>query len=244
MTYLYFALAALLGGLVQGVTGFGAGVISMLVLPYLLPLPEAAAVSGAVAIWICGLVAHKQRQHIVWSNIVVTLVAYLAASTTAIRIAPLLDTVSLKLAFGVFLLVLAGYFLLVKDGLTIRPNLATKLVVGVLSGLSDGFFGIGGPLMVLLYLAMAKSREEYQGTLQMTFFLVSLVNLTLRLQKGILEVAHLPYILLGLLTMTIGLQLAHRLNDRLNPTTLRQATYALIGFSGLTTILTTLLGGG
>lgn len=240
MSYLFFAVAAFVGGIVQGMTGFGAGVISMLVLPYLLPLPEAAGVSGGVAVWICGMIAHRYRQHINWSNIWLTVGAYLAASLTAIQVAPLIDTVSLKLAFGVFLIVLAIYFLAVKDNLTVTPNITTKLVVGFLSGLSDGFFGIGGPLMVILYLAFSKNRQEYLGTLQLSFVLVSVVNLTLRLQQGILDATHLPFIGLGLLSMTVGLQIAHRLNDRLNPDLIRQATYWLIGFSGLVTVVTSL----
>lgn len=240
MSYLYFLIAAFMGGIVQGMTGFGAGVISMLVLPYLLSLPEAAGVSGAMAIWICGMIAWRYRRHINWANIGLIVAVYLLASLTAIRIAPQLDTVLLKLAFGVFLMVLSAYFLLVKDRLTVTPSLSAKVIVAVLSGLSDGFFGIGGPLMVVLYLAFSRTREEYLGTLQLSFVLVSLVNLALRLQQGILGLQHLPYIGLGLVAMTLGLQLAHRLNDRLNPDQLRQATYWLIGFSGLTTVVTTL----
>lgn len=242
MAYLYLIVATFLGGLVQGTTGFGAGVVSMLVLPYLLPLPEAAGVSGSMAIWICGVIAWRYRQHINWNNIGVIVVAYLAASLTAIGMAPSLDTVLLKLAFGLFLMVLSAYFLVVKDKLQLTPTLTAKLVVGLLSGLSDGFFGIGGPLMVLLYLAFSKTREEYLGTLQLSFVVVSVVNLGLRLQQGILGFNHLPYIGLGLLAMTAGLQVANRLTDRLNPDQLRQATYWLIGFSGLTTVVTTLWG--
>ncbi|MGT2895802.1 sulfite exporter TauE/SafE family protein [Streptococcus entericus] len=240
MPYMLFALAAFIGGIVQGTTGFGAGVISMLVLPYLLPLPEAAGVSGAIAIWICGMIFYRYRQHVNWSNIWVIVAVYLMASLTAIQMAPRLNTTSLKLAFGVFLIVLALYFLLVKDNLVITPNLMTKVIVGGLSGLSDGFFGIGGPLMVVLYLAFSKSREEYLATLQLSFVLVSAVNLVLRLQQGILDSSHLPFIVLGLLAMTGGLQIAHRLNERLNSNHLRQATYWLIACSGILTVVTTL----
>lgn len=241
MTYLYFALAAFIGGIVQGTTGFGAGVISMLVLPYLLSLPEAAGVSGAMAIWICGMIAYKYRQHIVWSNIWLTLASYLVTSLISIRLAPMIDTANLKLAFGVFLLVLSAYFLFVKDGLTLKPTLTTKLLVGVASGLSDGFFGIGGPLMVILYLALSKTREEYLATLQTTFTLVCVVNLIFRIQQGILQADHIPYIFLGAVAMTLALKIADRLNQKLNPDLLKQATYVLIGFSGLMTLVTTLV---
>lgn len=240
MTYLYFALAAFIGGIVQGTTGFGAGVISMLVLPYLLSLPEAAGVSGAMAIWICGAIAYKHRKDIVWSNIWLTFTCYVASSLLAIRLAPMIDTVNLKLAFGVFLLVLAAYFLVVKDGLTLQPTPTTKILVGVVSGLSDGFFGIGGPLMVILYMAFSKTREEYLGTLQATFTLVCVVNLIFRIQQGIMQAHHLPYVLLGALAMILALKIANGLNQKLNPELIKKATYVLIGFSGLMTLITTL----
>ena len=45
--YISFGIIALLAGLAQGVCGFGAGILMMLVLPLFLSISRAAAVSGA-----------------------------------------------------------------------------------------------------------------------------------------------------------------------------------------------------
>ena len=44
MEYAVVALAAFLGGVLQGVTGFGAGLVLMMALPMLYTVPSAAAV--------------------------------------------------------------------------------------------------------------------------------------------------------------------------------------------------------
>lgn len=45
---LFSALAALSGGLVMGVTGFGAGMVIMMVLPVFYSLTDSAAIAGVV----------------------------------------------------------------------------------------------------------------------------------------------------------------------------------------------------
>ena len=45
MVYLLIAVASFVGGVLQGVTGFGAGLVLMMALPMLYPVPTAAAIS-------------------------------------------------------------------------------------------------------------------------------------------------------------------------------------------------------
>lgn len=240
MTYLYFALAAIIAGLVQGTTGFGAGVVVMLVLPYLMPLPEAAGISGAMALGLCSLMTYRYRGYIRWNHVWIPSGAYVLAGIAAIYLAPGIDTVALKIVFAIFLIFLSSYFLLKKDGMTLKPTISTKLLVGTFSGLSDGFFGIGGPLMVVLYLSFSESRKEYMGTLQISFVIGRLLNFIFRLQQGVIEVRHVPYICFGIIMTALGLWLAHFVNQRVNVQIVRQATYLLIGISGLIALVTTL----
>lgn len=50
MTWLIVALAGLLGGTVQGLTGFGAVIMMMILLPNILPIDQSAGVAGVMMV--------------------------------------------------------------------------------------------------------------------------------------------------------------------------------------------------
>ena len=48
MMYAVMGMMAMLGGVVQGVTGFGAGIVMLMALPFYFAIPQATAISSAV----------------------------------------------------------------------------------------------------------------------------------------------------------------------------------------------------
>lgn len=76
---------------------------------------------------------------------------------------------------------------------------------GFVSGVCDGLFGIGGPLMVLFFLALTNSKDEYLGTISLFFLIVCSYNLIFRIVHGIFTLQLLPYALLSLIMVFVGL---------------------------------------
>lgn len=113
-------------------------------------------------------------------------------------------------------------------GLGTLPG-AAALACIVVSGVCDGAFGIGGPLMVLYYLSRTDGVEECLGTIQ-GFFCVTLVCATaFRLATGVMGVQQLPLVAAGVL---LGAAEGTRLAERLDGQVLRRATYVVIGLAG------------
>ncbi len=53
-----------MAGLIQTVTGFGSGVVIMLVLPLLMPLIEASTISNSITLFLCTSLAWQYRKTI------------------------------------------------------------------------------------------------------------------------------------------------------------------------------------
>lgn len=228
---------ALAGGLVQGVTGFGAGVVLMLVLPALLAVPQAAAVSGAVCVALTASMAWRYRSHVRPSAIAGPAALYVAASAAAITLTRGVDQGAMKVALGLFLVALAAYSLLTPGGEGRRVRGAAALACVVVSGVCDGAFGIGGPLMVLYYLSRTDGVEEYLGTIQ-GFFCATLVCATaFRLATGVVGAAQLPLAAAGALGVLAGAAVGARVVERLDADALRRATYAVIGLAGVVNVV-------
>ena len=63
MVYLAVALSAALGGFVQSITGFGAAVVMMTILPYFFTMAVAPSVSTSICLGLTVTLAWKLRNH-------------------------------------------------------------------------------------------------------------------------------------------------------------------------------------
>lgn len=239
--YLVAAASALLGGFVQGVTGFGAGVVIMVALPALLAVPQAAAVSGAICVALTASMTWRYRASVRPAAIAGPAALYVTASAAAIVLTRGVDQGVMKVALGLFLMALAAYSLLAPGGEGRCVEGAAALACVVVSGVCDGAFGIGGPLMVLYYLSRTDGVEEYLGTIQ-GFFCVTLVCATaFRLATGVIGAAQLPLVLGGVACVLVGAALGARVVERLDAGALRRATYVVIGLAGAVNVVSGLM---
>lgn len=227
-------IIALIAGIVQGVTGFGAGIVMMMVLPMFYALPQSAGISGAISIILCATMVYTYREHIDLKKIVGPSFLYLIVCSIVIHFSTTIDQVLMKKVFGIFLVILCVYYLFInKSDEKKELNLFISLFCIVVSAICDGLFGIGGPLMVLYFLAKTHHTYEYLGTIQ-TFFMINCIyNTGFRIFKGIITFDHLIIIGCGIIGILIGGMIAKKLVDRLDGTLLKKLTYVMIGISGI-----------
>ena len=64
MIYFGVVITAMLAGLVQGVTGFGGGIIIMLIFPMFFSIPVSAGISGSLGIALCAAIVIRYRREI------------------------------------------------------------------------------------------------------------------------------------------------------------------------------------
>lgn len=236
MTAAVVFAAPIVAGLIQAVTGFGAGIFMMIFFPALFPILNASALSSSISLFVSGPQSWRYRKHVDWKVAVLPTIAYILVSTVSILLVPYLPTELLKKVFGVFMVILSIYFLTVSGKLKIRANVLSATICGTLSGILGGLFGIGGPPMVIFFLAALDSKEEYIGTIQLFFFITGLYTCIVRVIKGIYTLDLIPFTLLGLLGILIGQHIGSRIIDRIDAATMKKLVYLFLGFAGLTNI--------
>ncbi len=238
--FIYTLLPALVAGIVQGVTGFGAGVVMMMFLPLQFSVVQSAGVSSAICMILCTAMVYRYRHTINFKKIIGPAVLYLLVSSISILFAKMIDQNIMKIILGIFLIILSVYFLFFSKN-EIEPKGIVALLCIVISGACDGLFGIGGPLMVIYFLSKTQGKEEYLGTIQ-CFFLINVVYSTIfRIFNGIITVDLFTGIGLGMVGILIGLFIANKIVDKLDAQLIKKITYVVIGLCGLSNIITTLL---
>ena len=240
MNYLFIALIACAGGFLQAITGFGAGIVIMIVLPNILSMNLAPAVSGAICApltWVMSWRYHKEAN---LRKIIFPSICYIICSTIAIRISKVIDMNGLKPVFGVFLIVLAVYFMFFANKVKIKGTPIAAVVCGGISGFLGGFFGIGGPLMTLYFLAVTETKEEYLGSINATFAITSTYQLLLRIVSGVLTISAGPFVAAGIAGILIGRIFGTKVVDKLNGPQMKKAIYIFLAFAGIMTVINSL----
>lgn len=80
------SIFSVLAGISQGVCGFGAGVILMVLLPHFYPISQSAAVTGIISLVLIILMLIRYRKHVRIEKIILPLLLYAAVSSSAIYI--------------------------------------------------------------------------------------------------------------------------------------------------------------
>ena len=237
MVYFAVALSAALGGFVQSITGFGAAVVMMTILPYFFDMTVAPSVSTSICLGLTVTLAWKLRKNV---NLPPTLL-YAVTSVTAIHFIGKMNLHGLTIAFGVFLMILGSYLLLTEKKAAVRVTPAVTIVCGLLAGLCGGLFSVGGPIMAIYYLAVTDSRESYLANAQTNFACTNTISLTTRAMNGYYTPALLPLTVLGIVGVVCGQRFGLKLGSKLNAEQLRRIVYCYVILSGGITVLQNVL---
>ena len=218
MAYAMMGLAALAGGVIQPLTGFGAAVIMMVAASAFYDMTIAPTIVALICMAQSGTMTWMYRKHIDVKQIALPIGLYTVCSLVIINLLGNFDLHVLTALFGAFLIALAAYFLLFAKRVKLdQPGLA------------------------LYFVAIARSKETYVGNMQFLFFTTNLINFTMRTVRGYFSAALLPMAGLGMACILLGLWIGTRLSRRMSGDVARQVVYIGVGISGLVTLIQELM---
>ncbi|MBQ7889363.1 MAG: sulfite exporter TauE/SafE family protein [Erysipelotrichaceae bacterium] len=229
--------ASILAGFTQTVSGFGCGIVLMLFLPMILSILRASALNVMIGLVLNLILAIQYRKHINMRLVILPALLSFVLTTIAIEVGSSLQLDLLKNVFSCFLIVLALYFMFFADRITIKPNLLSISVCSSISGIANGLFGIGGPPMVLYYLAVTKEKKEYIGTIQMFFLVNSIYSTIVRVMNHLIDIELVLLFVPGIIGVFLGEWMGMKVVDKIPQKQFKQMIYLFLIVSGLLTLL-------
>lgn len=233
-------MAAVLGGAVNVLTGFGCGIVVMVFLPYLFSVTQAAAISNMISLCLITSFAIQYRKEVRFSSFPVPLLCYAATSGAAITLAARINAAVLKPYFGLFLIAVAAYFAFAAPRIKLKANRRTSAACALLSGVSQGFFGISGPPMALYFLLISETKEQYIGNLQVFSLFTSVYALAMRMVNGTVQLFMLPLAAAGVAGVFAGKRVGMRISARFDMEQMKRMVYLFLGISGFWTFISNL----
>lgn len=179
---LIVAMINFLSAFVQASTGFGYAIVAMFLMPMVLPFGYCSVISAAVIIVIAIQMAYTLRAHIRLNKIIWPMVCSLATTYMGVRLIQVLDEGMMRKIMGIFLILLAVYFYVIKKvKVTLKETFLNGMLIGLLTGLSTGMFNIVGPFLTLYYYDNFDSPLEFKANIELSFLIAGLFSLTLNL---------------------------------------------------------------
>ena len=218
---------------IQAASGFGYAITAMAFLPLFLPLTDCVMLTIICSFLIMLYMFLKYRKHVNYKIAVLPLVFSAAGVITGMTLlVNSSNDIALKILGG-FLVALSIYFFIFADKIKIPNNRISASAAGLISGLTGGFFNIGGPPVVLFYCVAAKSKEEYYATLQFLFLCIGIIKFgfftaTIGISRQVLSAS--PF---GVAASVVGMILGMLVFNKMPHKIINRAIYVIMAVAGV-----------
>jgi uncharacterized protein len=232
-TLVWLFLIALCGAFIQTNIGFGFPLLAMVFLPLLFPFSTAVTLCQLIAIVSTTYLTIKYWEYIKWRTMIPLLLVSLATGIVVTFFSIDMAQGSLKMILGTALVGISVFTVWFSERIKIKPTIAAGASMGLVAGLGNGLFGIGGPQVAIYLLAGIEEKRAYLATIQCYFFISNISTIIVRASKGSVTWEHTPYVIAGWMGIGLGTYLGLKIFNRIPHSLVKKLVYAFIGLSGV-----------
>lgn len=237
----FYALVLLGAFAVRSAAGFGAGLIAVPMLAFILPVSTAVSVATVLTtITSVGQVSRDWR-HIAWPRFVVLLCYTAVGIAAGMLCVRLLDEQTLRQSLGVFLILYAAHALWKGPAV---PVLSARWqgTLAAATGLSGGFFsalfgGGVGPIYVIYFNALRIERIAFRVTMSAVVLLGGFVRLAGYASYGFYTGPTVALLAFGLPLVAVGSWAGDRLARWISARVFSGIVATLVLLSGIALLL-------
>jgi uncharacterized membrane protein YfcA len=223
--------AALLAGIITGLTGFGLAMISTPILLFVYEPRTVIVLTVILSIFISVAVVWDSWHDARWRLALALLVPALFGVVVGTVVLGAIDPVYIRLAIGA--IVVFSALLLVKDFKL--PGANTRwgtIVAGSASGALTTSTGLAAPPIVLLMAARGLPKHEFRGTSVLYFLPLSVAGLVVLAVRGLIEAPEVPLGLALVPAAIVGKAIGTRLLEHVPEKAFRTITLGLVILTG------------
>ena len=184
------------------------------------------------------ILAWKERRSIDWKLCLPLCGMVLAGCLPGAFLLKNLDARLIKIFFGAVIVGIALEMLL-RSGTKGKQSRAVMLVIGILSGMLCGLFGVGALLGAYL-TRVTDDTHAFKGNLCMVFFVENTFRLILYIASGIITLAAAKQALLLAPVMLVSLWLGMKAGHIINEKTAKKLVLVMLLVSGIALIINSL----
>ena len=238
MAELYFAMSALFfSACLQGIVGFGSGMVSMSLLSLIWPVAQATAILNPLGLVLSGSLLWQQRQALSLKIIKPSIIGLPFGVMIGLLALTNLPETYLKLLLGCTLLLAVINNVWRKQKNDIKPSPLYGFVAGVFSGICGVSVSASGP-PILVYATLAGwNKTLFRANLAAFFFSASITACIGLMSKGFLTLETLKMTFFLIPVVLLGSKVGFHLGQRLPQVHFTRFTLALLTLLALRFII-------
>ncbi|MBX3662013.1 MAG: sulfite exporter TauE/SafE family protein [Burkholderiales bacterium] len=236
----WIAASVFFAFVVRGMSGFGAGMIAVPLLAFVIPLQLAVPLCSLLVFVLFVILVIRDRREIVWEELRLLLPPTIAGALAGLWLFAVLDNRVLVLLLGVFLILYSAYMLAVSAlGLPqLRCSQRWALPVGFTGAFFDTLFGGGGGTLVVIYInARGVSRAGFRATVAALWFAEMVARIGGYAWSGYYDRGTLLLFVLLLPLMWIATVVGERLGNRVSSDSFSRILALMLLASGVSLLL-------
>lgn len=231
---LFAACAITVAATVQSLSGFGFGMVSMGLLPLVLPIREAVPIVALLGFCVSASVLFACRRSLTLRAVLPPLIGSLVGVPIGVAFLTGAEPALLRVALGVVLVTFALHGLFgrrppgVGEGTERGWHDAVGGAAGLAGGALGGAFNVGGPPLILYVTWRRLAPDVLKSTLQCCFLVGGCVQLPLFVHHGVVTRDSVLAAGAGVPAMGLGLAAGFALSRRISRTAFRRMVLALL----------------
>jgi uncharacterized protein len=221
---------------VRGMSGFGAGMIAVPLLAFVIPLQLAVPLCSLLVFVLFVILVIRDRHEVVWSELKLLVPPTIVGALTGLWLFAILDNRMLVAMLGGFLVLYASYMLAVSMlGLPqLRCSQRWALPVGFFGSFFDTLFGGGGGTLVVIYInARGIGRSGFRATVAALWFTEMIARIGGYAWAGFYDAKTLWLFAALLPLMWAGTVVGERLGNRVGSETFARILAVMLLASGV-----------
>src|SRR5579885_822720 len=239
---LIFYAAVLFGAFtLRSAAGFGAGLIAIPLLAFVLPVSTAVSVATVLTTLTSAGQVTREWRHVAWRQFAVIFLYSMAGIGLGLYLIQVLDEDVLRRCLGIFLILYAVHALWAAHRARLLPKRwhgVLSAAVGVVGGLLSALFGAGaGPIYVVYFDILRLERAVFRATMSAVVVLGSAARIAGYGSYGFYGRSTLALLGVGLPVVMLGSWLGDRVVARLSARSFSRLVAAVVLVSGVTFLL-------
>lgn len=230
--FLLAGLIFLFAGIVQGLTGFGAGLLAIPLLCLIMDVKSAVSLCILSTLIISTTMAYDLRRFLDHRKIIPLLLGSLPGVVVGTMLLRQVDQDLIKNLLGILLICVSCLNLLFRPR-ALNPSLFWGYLAGFFSGVINALLAAGGPPAIIYTTLHDWKKDEIKATLTGFFMLVGYCTAAVHTSNGLIDVQILSYFVVTLPFVFTGTLIGSRISGYINRRHYLQAVYGLLMVLGI-----------